>query len=203
MAGETPSGGNSTRFIETSRGILSYGQLAPLLAERVLRVEQQVSEGTFARHRLGGDLVCELHLRIASDLMPDWAGRWRTAEVIVGEHCPPPPYQVALRMRDYGDDLEARLETAFELESEGLLESLAFAEGRLLSIHPFFDFNGRVTRLFLKEIIHRQGLPPVGLVPEGPEAVARYICALRAGDCGNWKPLVEVWKSRFEAGFGE
>ena len=123
--------------------------------------------------------------------------------MIVGEHSPPPPYQVALRMRDFGHDLEARFDTAFELESENLLESLAFAEGRLLSIHPFFDFNGRVTRLFLKEIIRRQGLPPVRLVPEGPEAEARYISALRAGDSGNWKPLVEVWKSRFEAGLGK
>jgi CRISPR-associated endonuclease/helicase Cas3 len=203
MAGKTSSGGNSTRFIETSRGILSYSQLAPLLGERVLRVEQQVSSGAFARHRLGGDLIRDLHLRIASDLVPDWAGRWRTSEVIVGEHSPPPPYQVALRMRDYGDDLEARFATSVEPASENLLESLAFAEGRLLSIHPFLDFNGRVTRLFLQEIIQRQGLPPVQFVPAGPEAEAGYISALRAGDSGNWKPLVDVWKRRFEPGLGK
>ena len=29
----------ATRFIETTRGVLSYSELAPLLAERVLRVE--------------------------------------------------------------------------------------------------------------------------------------------------------------------
>jgi len=40
-------------------------------------------------------------------------------------------------------------------------------------------------------------------VPEGPEAEAAYISALRAGDSGNWKPLVDVWKQRFEAVLGE
>ncbi|MGH8524836.1 MAG: hypothetical protein ACREXY_11645, partial [Gammaproteobacteria bacterium] len=38
------------------------------------------------------------------------------------------------------------------------LEALAFAEGRLLSIHPFLDFNGRATRVWLREVIRR--LPP-------------------------------------------
>src|SRR5438105_10952106 len=35
----------ATRFIETTQGLLSYTQLAPLLAERVQAVESQISQG--------------------------------------------------------------------------------------------------------------------------------------------------------------
>ena len=52
-------------------------------------------------------------------------------------------------MRDYGEDLRVRLENSSGHADDRVLETLAFAEGRLLSIHPFTDFNGRVTRLFL------------------------------------------------------
>lgn len=89
-----------------------------------------------------------LHGDICSDLVPDWAGRWRNLAVIVDTHEPPSPYEIPLRMRDDDDDPALRLETLAE-RPDWLTEMLAFAEGRLLSIHPFRDFNGRVTRLCL------------------------------------------------------
>ena len=79
-----------------------------------------------------------------------------------------------------------------------LLKMLAFAEGRLLSIHPFTDFNGRVTRLFLRELLRRLELPPVDLVPIDPAGEAAYRGALQAGDALNWRPLMETWQRRFE-----
>ena len=33
---------HATRFVETTQGILSYAQLAPLLAERVLNVQEDI-----------------------------------------------------------------------------------------------------------------------------------------------------------------
>ncbi len=82
------------------------------------------------------------------------------------------------------------------------METLAFAEGRLLSIHPFLDFNGRVTRLWLRELLRRLELPPVDLVPTDPAAVATYLAALRAADDLDWTPLVAVWRDRLET-FGD
>ncbi len=89
----------------------------------------------------------------------------------------------------------ARLE---HLDESTLLETLAFAEGRLLSIHPFLDFNGRVTRLWLREVLRRLDLPPVDLVPTIPEDEPPYFNALRAGDTLNWKPLTAIWRQRIE-----
>jgi len=101
-------------------------------------------------------------------------------------------------MRDYGEDLRVRLDNAPGRMDELLLETLAFAEGRLLSIHPFTDFNGRVTRLFLRELLRHLELPPVDLVPTDPAGEVAYRAALRAGDGLDWRPMMKMWRQRFE-----
>ncbi len=198
MAGETTPPGGATRFIQTTSGLLSYSQLAPLLAERVLRVETAIASGAFAAQDPGGELILRFHSEIAADLVPEWAGRWRDAEVTVGEHNPPPPFRVPILMRDYSENLRVRLQNASRKMDDLLLEMLAFAEGRLLSIHPFNDFNGRVTRLFLRELLRRLELPPVDLVPTETAGESNYFAALRAGDGNDWRPLMQVWEQRFE-----
>ncbi len=198
MAPDTTPPGGATRYLQTSRGLLSYSQLAPLLAEQVLRIEREIASGTFAAQALSPELILDLHQQIAGGLCPDWAGHWRDAEVRVGEHHPPPPHRVPMLMRDYGEDMCARLENASGHLDDLLLEMLAFAEGRLLSIHPFTDFNGRVTRLFLRELLRRLELPPVDLVPTDAPGETAYRAALQAGDTLNWRPLMRVWQQRFE-----
>lgn len=198
MAEDSTQPPHATRFVETTRGILSYAQLAPLLAERVLRVQEDIEDAIYAQRRVEEELLLDFHRAICGDLTPDWAGRFRTSEVKVGQHSPPPPHQVPLLMRDYFADLNARLMAASSGEDALLLETLAFAEGRLLTIHPFSDFNGRITRLLLAELLRRTDLPPVELAPTTKEAQREYLSALRAGDALNWNPLIELWKARLE-----
>ena len=196
MAEDSTQPPHATRFVETTRGILSYAQLAPLLAERVLRVQQDIAEGVFAARPLDESLLLDFHRAICGDLIPDWAGRFRIGEVKVGQHSPPPPHQVPLLVRDYTGSLQARL-TAWSAGDESLLpETLAFAEGRLLFIHPFSDFNGRATRLWLAEILRREELPPVELVPTDEAARPRYLRALQAADRLDWSPLIALWQER-------
>ena len=196
MAEDSTQPPHATRFVETTRGILSYSQLAPLLAERVLTVQADIEDGIFAAQSLDGSLLLDLHRGICGDLTPDWAGRFRRGEVKVGQHSPPTPHQVPMLIREYFADLNARL-TPLPADSL-LIEALAFAEGRLLSIHPFPDFNGRVTRLLLAELLRRLDLPPVELAPTDEAATAQYLAALRAADELNWQPLIEFWKKRIE-----
>lgn len=80
------------------------------------------------------------------------------------------------------------LDATAESIGDTFLEALAFAEGRLLSIHPFADFNGRVTRVFLLELIPREG-----------EETRAYLAALSAVDALDWTPLAEIWRRRLEA----
>ena len=66
-----------------------------------------------------------------------------------------------------------------------------------LTIHPFFDFNGRVTRLWLREILRRVRLPQVMLTVEGGDSRSAYFRALEAADASDWRPLAELWADRF------
>ncbi len=58
----------ATRFLETTRGVLSYFEVAPLLGERVLRVEAALYQLEFAAWPLDDRLPTEFHLRIAKHM---------------------------------------------------------------------------------------------------------------------------------------
>lgn len=186
----------ATRFLETTLGTLSYSELAPILAERVLRVEARIYDKDFAARETDESLLAELHGFICGDLVPDWAGRWRAIDVCVGNLEPPPPHIIPLLMRDYGKDLLARWPDASASLSPLTLECLAFAEGRFLTIHPFTDFNGRTIRLFLLELLRRLDLPRVVLAPDTDDDRKAYFQALESADHADWRPLAAIWESR-------
>ena len=187
----------ATRYIDTALGILSYRELAPHLAERVANADLAIVNRSFADLPIH-DLLLDLHRRICADLTPEMAGRWRRHDVRVGEHQPPRYWHVPVLMRMFADDLDARLAATGTNLSERLIEDLTFAEGRLLHIHPFEDFNGRVTRLFLVELMNRLDLPVIDPSAPTGEATRQYFAALRAYDRGNPRPLAAIWHRRFE-----
>ncbi len=160
----------------------------------MLRVQQRIEAEAYDGRPLDEDLLCALHEDFCGDLVPEWAGRWRAIAVRVGTHEPVAPHLLPVEMRNYGLDLQARLAAA--PTPDDWLEHLAFAEGRLLTLHPFADFNGRVTRLWLSEILRRADLPPVELAATEPGAVQGYLAALRAADARDFRPLVEIWRGR-------
>lgn len=170
---------SATRYIETSLGILSYAELAPYLANRVLAVHDDIVLERHAHRKLDDEFIRYLHQLIAGDLTPQIAGSWRKHDVVVGQHNPPPFIHVPVLIREYCHDLNARLTTLSDEPDEKLLETLAFAEGRLLSIHAFADFNGRVTRVFLVELTRRLQLPAINPTPDPGEPTAHYIAGQR------------------------
>lgn len=190
---------HATRYVETRLGILSYAQLAPHLAANVQTLEERIEDGVYADAAPDDRLLLEFHRLICSDLVPQMSG-WRRIDVTVGMHTPPAYFRVPELIREYGLDLAARLSALRHPFDDLLLETLAFAEGRLLSIHPFADFNGRVTRVWLREIIRRLGLPPVQLAPSEAAGTSAYLLALEAADHNRWQPLSMIWQRRIEDG---
>lgn len=190
----------ATRHLNTALGVLSYAELAPHLARRVEQTQYAIRQGALDSLPLDESLFLELHRRICGDLTPNFAGRWRSQEVVVGQHLPPLPPAVAQTMRDYVLDLQARIDSLPREADERLLELLAFAEGRLLSIHPFTDFNGRTTRVFIDWLTRRLELPDVDPTPDEGEATDQYLAALRAADQCSWQPLMVIWRERLRQG---
>jgi len=58
----------------------------------------------------------------------------------------------------------------------------------LPSVHPFEDFNGRLTRAFLAEILPRLDLPAMDPTPEAGQDTERYRQAFKAADRADWGP---------------
>ncbi|MCI0352910.1 MAG: Fic family protein, partial [Acidobacteriales bacterium] len=165
----------------------------------VQQLEESIEDGEYVVAALDDALLLEFHRLICGDLVPQIAG-WRRTDVTVGRHTPPEFFRVLVLVREYSLDLAARLSALAGALDDRLLEALAFAEGRLLSIHPFLDFNGRATRVWLREIIRRLDLPPVQLAPSQGAETNDYLAALSTADHGDWRGLIAIWRSRIEAG---
>lgn len=187
---------HATRYVETKLGRLSYTDLAPHLALAVQRLERRIMVGEFDDHPLDDQLIQTLHHHICAELTPQLTD-WRRHNVQVGLHTPPEFYRVPVLMREYARDLQARLAALTARAEERLIETLTFVEARLLFIHPFADFNGRVTRVFLRLLLRRLDLPMVSVVPTA-EDTRSYLEALRAADKADLQPLMAIWRERFE-----
>ena len=65
-----------------------------------------------------------------------------------------------------------------------------------MTVHPFRDFNGRIIRLFLRELLRRLDFPRVILEPDSENSRSIYFAALEAADHNDFKPLVGIWRNR-------
>jgi CRISPR-associated endonuclease/helicase Cas3 len=101
-------------------------------------------------------------------------------------------------MRDYCLDLQARLGALTGPTDDRIPEFLAFAEGRLLWIHPYADFNGRTTRVLLAELLRRLDQPALNPTPDPGIETDLYLQALKAADRADWQPLIDIWLARFD-----
>jgi len=184
---------NATRELATAAGPKPYSEVAEALAENVGRCLEEILDADPSAIALNAEWLRDVHRRIAGELFPDWAGRFRSTDVQVGAHFPPPARDVPVRVRDFCLDLEERLRHLGSAES--LAELLAWADWRFQWIHPFKDFNGRVGRIMLIALAFRLGLPPID--PAGDmEGKQGYFRALRAADAGDLRPLTEIWLNR-------
>ncbi len=168
-----------------------------MLAERVEDAEIEILERKFTDVPIW-ELLLRLHKRICADLIPEIAGRWRLRNVQVGSHEAPPYEQVPVLMHNYVADLDARLASLADARGDEVINVLTFAEGQLLHIHPFDDFNGRVSRLFLIELLYRLELPVIDPAAASKEEIRSYFEALQAYDQRDPRPLVEIWRYRIE-----
>lgn len=187
---------DATRELATAAGPLTYAQVSERLAARVADCLDDLFDTAPSGIAITPEGLREIHRRIAGDLFPDWAGRWRIIEVQVGTHLPPLPRQIPVHMRNFCLDLEERLRHVGDAQSIAGL--LGWVDWRFQWIHPFKDFNGRVGRILLVALAYKLGLPPIDPASQGA-AAREYFSALHAADDGDLLPLQEIWLGRLSA----
>lgn len=133
----------------------------PLLSERVIR---------------------NFNIIVMRNIDQEWAGRYRNSNVVIGgaAHTPPEAVAVPRLMQELigwanndGPNLHP-------------VELAAVFHHRLVHIHPFFDGNGRTTRLVMNIILLRAGFPLVVILKNDRR---RYYRLLDEADHGNLPPF--------------
>ena len=130
-----------------------------------------------------------IHAAILRDIDDQWAGRFRDKRVMIqgATHQPPDASLV-----------EALVERTLEqLRSpSGGIDTIvlaAWAHWAISRIHPFYDGNGRVARLWQDLVLSQGGLTCAIIRPEDRR---RYLDALGQADEGDLNPLVQLVAER-------
>jgi hypothetical protein len=192
----------TVRFIETTLGIQSHVELAPRVALRVLTLEADIADGRFSNRALGEDLIWSFTNASAATWYPERpdAGGARMSASVTTK---PRLTLMCLCSCRTTAALEVRITALAGTLDDRTLECLAFAEGRLLWIHPFEDFNGHVTRAFLAELLQRLGMPAPWTPPWIPTWTPNAICKRCKSPTvpigGRWsRSGAVVWNTRSE-----
>jgi fido (protein-threonine AMPylation protein) len=153
------------------------------------------------------EAVCTLHECMASGLLPKDAGvpagQYRIDNRIVGwDIVFPAPELIPAAMQRY----LVRAQEALVEALGGRLDRF-FAAAQIsydfVRIHPFPDFNGRVSRLLLMMVLNACGVPfPVTLRGDS-KSKRRYFRALKFGNAGNLKPYAALIAMRVVQAFEE
>ena len=126
--------------------------------------------------------ILEIHKRVLGHVDPPEAGRIRDTQVFVGEFVPPSPSDVPSLMDEFVEWLNS--EDALKLHP---VEYAALAHYKLVVIHPFYDGNGRTSRLLMNLILMQAGYPPVSV---RVEERFTYYETLEIANAGDIRPFI-------------
>lgn len=134
-------------------------------------------------------LILEIH-KIAFGQLYDWAGKWRTTEVSVGQLIPPKPVMVLQAMYQFLDNLNFKISISKTLNEQ--IDCLVYAHYEFIKIHPFNNGNGRIGRILMNLVALKFGYQPLELYYREGESRKFYINAMKAADNGDFKMLTEL-----------
>ena len=103
------------------------------------------------------------HKKLFEETKPDIAGRVRTYQVAISgsRFMPPSPVEVQPLLREF---------FRWYNRNKPSMHPVELAAGvhlRFVTIHPFADGNGRMSRLLMNFVLHRNGYPPLNIPYEG------------------------------------
>lgn len=127
-------------------------------------------------------VIREFNVIVMRNIDQEWAGRYRNSNVIIGgaTHTPPEAFEVPQMMQE--------LISWVNNDGRNLhpVELAAVFHHRFVHIHPFFDGNGRTTRLAMNVVLLRAGFPLVVILKNDR---GRYYRLLGEADRGNLVPF--------------
>lgn len=121
--------------------------------------------------------ILEIHKRVMGFVDPVEGGHFRKTQVFVGGHTPPPPSDIPPLMRRFENWLNS-----WEALTLHPVRYAAFAHYKLVHIHPFYDGNGRTSRLLMNTILMQAGYPPIIILKQDRQTYYKVIAQADEGD---------------------
>jgi Fic family protein len=131
---------------------------------------------------LSEKVIREFNGIVMRDIDREWAGKYRDSNVIIGgaAHTPPEAFEVPQLMQELISWTNSAGRNLHPVELAAVFHH------RLVYIHPFFDGNGRTTRLAMNVTLLRAGYPLVVILKNDRR---RYYRLLAEADHGNLVPF--------------
>ena len=129
------------------------------------------------------NLIRSLNQIVQQNIDRQWAGRYRNSGVIIGgaDHKPPEALEISKLMRNLIKWVGENKKKIHPVELASILHH------DLVFIHPFFDGNGRTSRLAMNIILMQVGFPLVIVLKNDRK---KYYQTLSLADKGNYVPFV-------------
>ncbi len=128
------------------------------------------------------NLIRSLNQIVQQSIDREWAGRYRNSGVVIGgaSHRPPDALELPKMMSEL---------IAWYSENSKLhpVELASIIHHKLVYIHPFFDGNGRTSRLIMNIILMQAGFPLIVVLKNDRK---RYYRTLSLADKGDYTPFV-------------
>jgi len=185
LPGETPLDNISGL---RKKGVATRGELNALEAENIRKALLKYLNKKLNRRVAPFDYAwaLRLHRQMFGDVWK-WAGQVRQTDLNLGA----PWGQIEAQLYDLLQDLRA-----WQGYGMALPEQAATLHHRAVSIHPFFNGNGRWSRMLANVWLHLHGHPVVMWPEDAVGAVSpirnEYLHAIRRADDGDIGPLLEL-----------
>lgn len=150
--------------------------------------------------RFDEDYFISLH-RDTYESLYEWAGMYRTVDMSKGGSlfCRATYLEQEARRMFRELEQEQYLKQAADLTVEKFAELLAHYQSELITLHPFYELNGRITRLFFDLIAVYNGYEPIDYsqaLAEGTSGLNAYIeasiqCVQRA-DSNRLQQIIQL-----------
>lgn len=191
-----PKISSETSWKKTKFGILPRSRVIPLEiqgTQKGLLLLQQIATN---KELLSVELIKKIHKQCFGDILQNYAGVFRSVQVEYSGKEAPHFSKIYEMMQNLVSDTEYSLEQLPAKASDAYItdmaELLALFQHRFVIIHPFVDYNGRLSRMFTNYLLMREELPTIEIPVTTNLLRKKYIQALQKADEGNYQALQDI-----------
>ena len=185
-----------TSYKSTKQGIFPRSKIVAMEAQATKIGLQQLANLAKTKAPLSMDLLLTIHKLCFSEILDDDAGIFRKIQVTYSGKEAPLYSKIRELIVILIDDTEYAISQLPSSSSDDYLhrfiEVIAHFQHRFVYIHPFVDYNGRMSRMFTNYLLMRSGLPVIEINVNHKSARGKYIESLQLADSGDYSSLEKM-----------